>query len=391
MQNGINMKFFPIKIAIICLLITPVFYIVTLELCEKYLNKNYSCQIENILIGDSIHLLDGSVRLEEQIANNIHDFCKADWLIQKAKLDINILVTTIHKKIIYPIFLDVDSLAKDINSEFDSENIAKNNFEILNGGLVVKIETNLSHGSRIGNIVLVLYFGVSFFIFFVFYKIASAKSIVEGETKAQLINDLKREEQIHKQMLKNFQKERHELFENIKVLNKKYQKDKTKAKINEEEMFEEIISLEEKLNSFIELKQKKEMEISELKSKIQKHGKKKNFKLRHNELEFIEKRFSALYKNIKMNKKALSGFLNLSDELQIKAEEIIHLLDRNPDKIIIKRKVFSGKKHRTACFEVLFSYNGRLYFKKNENNITEVLVVGTKKTQTKDIEFIHKL
>lgn len=385
------MKFFPIKIAIICLLITPVLYILTLVLCEKYLNKNYSYQIENILIGDSKHLLDGSVRLEEQIANNIYDFFKADWLIQTANLDINILVTTVRGKIIYPIFLDVDSLAKDMNNEFDSENIAKKNFEILNGGLVVKIETNLSHGSRIGNIILVLYFGVSFFIFFVFYKIASTKATMERETKAQLITDLKREEQTHKQILDDFKKERQRLFENIKALNAKHQEDKTKAKINEEEMFKEIISLEEKLNSFVELKQSKEMEISELKSRIQKHGKKKNSKFRHNEFNFIEKRFSALYKNIGMNKKALSGFLNLSDEQQIKAEEIIHVLDRNPDKITIKRKVFSGKKHRTACFEVLFSYNGRLYFKKNENNITEVLVIGTKNTQTKDMEFIHNL
>ncbi len=385
------MKFFPIKIAIICLLITPILYILTLVSCERYLNKNYSYQVENILIGDSTHLLDGSVRLEEQIANNIHDFFKSDWLIQTANLDINILVTTVRGKIIYPIFLDVDSLAKDMNSEFDSENIAKNNFEILNGGLVVKIETNLSHGSRIGNIILVLYFGVSFFIFFIFFRIASTKATVERETKAQLITDLKREEQTHKQILDDFKKERQGLFENIKALNAKHLEDKTKAKINEEEMFKEIISLEEKLNSFIKLKQSKEMEIFELKSRIQKHGKKKSLKFRHNEFDFIEKRFSALYKNIEMNKKALSGFLNLSDEQQIKAEEIIHLLDRNPDKITIKRKVFSGKKHRTACFEVLFSYNGRLYFKKKENNINEVLVIGTKNTQTKDMEFIHKL
>ena len=67
------------------------------------------------------------------------------------------------------------------------------------------------------------------------------------------------------------------------------------------------------------------------------------------------------------------------------------MLDRKPENVTIKRKVFSGKKHRTTCFEVLFAYNGRLYFKKNENNSIEVLVIGTKNTQTKDMDFIHKL
>jgi hypothetical protein len=385
------MKFFPIKIAIICLLATPLLYIFTLASYERYLNKAYAYRIQNILIGDSKPLLEGAISLEEQIANNINDFLKSDWLIQTAKLDINILVITAHKKIVYPIFLDVDALAKDLNSEVDSDIIAKNNFDLLNSGLVVKIEANLSHGSKIGNIILVLYFGFSFFIFFIFYKIGNTKAAAETETKAHLISDLKREEQNYKEILNGLKKDRQGLFENIKSLNAKYQDDKTKAKINEEEMFEEIIRLEEKLTSFNKLKESKEIEISDLKSEIQKYSRRKSSKLRRNEFDFIAKRFSTLYKNIEMNRKALSGFLGMSDELQIKSEEIIHLLDRNPDKITIKRKVFSGKKNRTACFEVLFAYNGRLYFKKNEKNRAEVLVIGTKNTQTKDMEFIHNL
>lgn len=385
------MKFFPIRVAIICLLVTPLLYIGTLTSFEKYLNKTYSNQIQNILIGESEHLLDGSVRLEEQIANNLNNFLSSNWLLRTAKIDINVVVTTATGKIIYPIFLDVNSLAREMNANFDSEIIAKNNFEILNGGLVVKIDTNLGHGSSVGNIILMIYFGISFCVFFVFYKIGSAKASMDREEKVRLITDLKREDHLSKKILNNLKEERQDLFENIQTLNSKYQNAKNKAKINEEEMFEEIISLEEKLNSFIELKQGKESEISELKSKIQKYERRKGVKNRRFEFDFIEKRFLALYKNIVMNRRALSGFLNLSDEQQIKAEELIHLLDRNPDKVTIKRKVFSGKKHRTACFEVLFAYNGRLYFKKNENNMTEVLVLGTKNTQLKDMEFLHGL
>lgn len=384
------MKFFPIRIAILCLLVTPLLYILTLTLSEKYLNKSYSYRIQNILIGDSKNLLEGSIRLEEQIAKNIHGFLKNDWLTQKAKLDINILVITATGKIIYPVFLDVNFMPRETNYEFDMEATAKNNFESLNSGLVVKIETDLSHGSIISNIILVVYFGVSFLIFFVFYRIGSSKAAQEWKKEAQLINGLKKDEQIHKQILSDLQKERQGLFDNIKSLSKKYQEDKKKAKINEEEMFQEIISLEEQLNSFIEFKDKKEQEINDLKLKIGKYGRRRSSKSR-NEFEFASKRFSALYKNILMNRKALSAFKDLSEEEQIKAEEIIHLLDRDPAKITIKRKVFSGKKHRTACFEVLFAYNGRVYFRNIENNIIEILVIGTKNTQSKDMEFLHNL
>ena len=154
-------------------------------------------------------------------------------------------------------------------------------------------------------------------------------------------------------------------------------------------MFDEILSLEEQLNSFIELKQRKEEEINELKSKIQKYERRKATKFKRNEFDFILKRFSVLYKNVKMNRKSISGLLNLNEDQQIKAEECVLLLDRDTDKVTIKRKVFLGKKHKESCFEILFSYNGRLYFRQFENNKIEVLVVGTKNTQEKDMEFLH--
>jgi len=145
-----------------------------------------------------------------------------------------------------------------------------------------------------------------------------------------------------------------------------------------------LISIEEEISNA-------KKEIEELKSKIQIYERRKTPKLRRNEFDFILKRFSALYKTIEMNRKALTGFLTLDEDHQIKVEEIIHMLDRDPDKVIIKRKVFSGKKNRTTCFEVLFAYNGRLYFTKNEKNMIEILVIGTKNTQTKDMEFVHNL
>ncbi|MFH2061027.1 MAG: hypothetical protein ABIJ59_19320 [Pseudomonadota bacterium] len=366
------------------MLLTPVLYIVSLISCEKYLDQLYSDQIQNIIVGESKPLLEGSIRLEEQIAKNIQTFLKKDKLVNRYNLDINIFVSTKTGRILYPIFLDVNSLSKDMAKEFDSQSIAKNNYTLLNNGLVVKVESTLHHGSTVSLFILALYSFISFLFFWRFYKIGSSKAAKEREEKSKLITA----QQKHLEVLKI---EQLNLFKNIESLNKKYQKDKKKAKINEDEMFQEIISLEEKLNSFIELKQSKESEIIDLKSQIEKYERRKGSKNKRIDFDFIGKRFAALYKNVTMNRKSLSGFLNLNDDQQIKAEEIVFLLDREPEKVTIKRKVFTGKKHKVASFEVLFAYNGRLYFKTNDNNKIEILIIGTKNTQQKDMEFLHSL
>jgi large-conductance mechanosensitive channel len=385
------MKFFPIKIAIVCLLATPILYTITLVSSEKYLTGRYSTQIQNILIGDSKPLLDGSLSLEEQIAKNIQRFLKQDRILKMKGLDLNILVTTSQGKILYPVYSDVNPPIQEITGGEDAQITAKRNFELLNNGLNSQIEAKLDHGSFLGNFILFGYFGMSFTVFLIFYRIGSSKASLDRKENMKLITELQKEDGIHKQILDELKKERQGLFENIKALNAKYQEDRRKASINEEEMFQEIVTLEEKFNAFIEFKQSKEKEIEELKSKIQTYERRKTPKIRRNEFDFILKRFSVIYKNIELNRKALTGFLNLDEDQQIKVEEIIHLLDSDPDKVIIKRKVFSGKKSRTTCFEVLFAYNGRLYFRKNENNRIEILTIGNKNTQTKDMEFIHNL
>ena len=385
------MKFFPIKVVFICLLATPILYTFTLISTEKYLTGRYLTKVQNIMIGDSKPLLDGTVPLEEQIAKNIHGLLKKDRLLEFTGIGLKVLVITTQGRILYPVYSDVDPPVKEISEESEVHRIAKNNFDFLNNGLVVQVEASIDHGSFLGNLILFAYFGISFIIFLIFYKIASSKAAVDRNKSLQLITDLQKEDGIHKQILDALKKERQGLFENIKILNAKYQEDRRKASINEEEMFQEIISLEEKFHAFIEFRQAKEKEIEELQSKIQTYERRKAPKIRRNEFDFILKRFAVLYKTIDINRKALTGFLNLDEDYQIKVEEIIHMLDRDPDKIIIKRKVFSGKKNRTPCFEVLFAYNGRLYFKKNENNRIEILVIGNKNTQTKDMEFIHNL
>jgi len=384
------MRFFPIKIAIPCLLLTPILYIATLIGGGHILEKNYTQKIQNIFIGNADALLNGKAPIDEQIAQNIQHFLNNDVLTAKTSLDLDIRIITSKGKIIYPTYIGTDFLTDPPSVQYDAQAIADKNLKLLLQGLQVKVSLNLDQGTLISNIILAFYLTISLSVFFIFYRKGTQKASLAKRSQDALINDLKKEEKHHEKITKDMIQERQGLFENINILNRKYQKIKTKATINEEEMFKEILALEEQLNSFIMMKKEKNEQITQLKTTLEKYERRKTGKSKRNEFDFLSKRFTSLYKNTDIHRKALNGFIDLTDEQQIKAEETVHHLDRDPDSVTIKRKVFSGKKHKTTCFEVLFAYNGRIYFKK-EKKRAQVMVIGTKNTQHKDMEFLQSL
>nr|WP_321399821.1 hypothetical protein [uncultured Desulfobacter sp.] len=389
------MKYFPFKVVIFCLVITPVLYTVTLAGCHDYLEKKYRLKIENEFIGNSNELLNGSVHIEDRIAKNIQAILNQDTLIRLAKLDFEVQVTDGRGKIIYPTYVGTDEFQEDSLGYYDAQAVADKNFEILNSELKVHAILHLDHGSFFANLIFALYSGISIVIFFIFYRQGSKQAKRERDAKNALIQDLKQDlkknEMRQEQLEEDLKRERVELFKNIKQLDEKYQSEQKKAKTNEDEMFNEIMDLEEQLNTYIKLKERRDVEINELKSNLEKYERRKNAgKSKRVEYNFISKRFKALYKNLEMSRKAIDGFINLTEEQQIKAEETIHQLDRDPGSVIVKRKVFSGKKNKSTSFEVLFAYNGRLYFMNTPNKI-EVVVIGTKQTQTRDMEYLHNL
>ena len=342
------MKYFPLKTATLCLVLTPFLYIATINGCNLFLKRHYLQALKNQAIGDSDPLLAGSVHIEEQVANNIQAFLKKNRHIRTFGLVMDIRVVTRQGKIIYPLYypLSTDTAAQDsasLKTIFGKKTeapqaIAKKNFDILNSGMDVILEIKLPHGSILANLILLLYAGISLGLFFILYRAGNRKA---GQIRMK-------EKERHQEIVQTLEAERQKLFETIKALsrkNERYSEDKKKAKVNEEEMFQEILSLEDQLNAYIELKKEKEMEIDELKIAIEKVSKKKTPKGgKRNEADHLAKRFAALYKNLEISKKAVDGFLSLEEGQQIKAEEIIHQLDRTPDQVVVKRKVFFRQK-----------------------------------------------
>ena len=76
--------------------------------------------------------------------------------------------------------------------------------------------------------------------------------------------------------------------------------------------------------------------------------------------------------------------------MQIKAEEVIHQLDAQADDVPVKRKLFRGKGKETV-FEIVFAHKGRLYFRRTKTRKVDILAIGTKNTQEKDLLYLDRI
>jgi hypothetical protein len=226
-----------------------------------------------------------------------------------------------------------------------------------------------------------------------FYYFSGLKKVRKEETeKNSELSRLKEIETNHADNLKTMVQDKKNLVFEIKKTKKQLKKETVKASKNEDEMIKEIVLLENKIIKKIELLNEKEQEIDTLKEtikRLEKEGKKETrqkIKFYHS----VRKRFKTLYKNISIDKKAIMGFLDLTEDMKIKSEEIIHKLNEDPKLVPVKRKVFS-KKGRSNVQEAIFAYNGRLYFRANKQSRIEILSIGTKNTQAKDLEYLDSI
>ena len=190
--------------------------------------------------------------------------------------------------------------------------------------------------------------------------------------------------------LVTLEEERKHLSSKIEQIRSDLNDEKKRASLNEDEMINEIVALEEKLEKNVEISTYQHKEIELLQEKLAHYEKQAEAKKRQRGEHHIHKRFKALYKNIDINERAVNGFADLTEDMRIKAEEIIHLLNDDPSQITIKRKVFNRKSSLTF-FEVRFAYKGRLYFHRKKDSRVYIVVIGTKNTQGKDLEYLDKL
>ncbi|MBF0388745.1 MAG: hypothetical protein HQK71_01430 [Desulfamplus sp.] len=382
------MRYFPLKTAIFCIIIIPLLFTTTLIGIERYLETEHQNKIKSHIVNgykaNESSVLDSIVDL---MGNYIKELSDSDLLVKKFGLGANISLTDSSGNLIYLHCNGAEnSKDEDQNSRVESKKIT-----IANGlDFDLKVSVLLRQNTLLSNIILSIYTLFSLLIFFFFYKQSILKIAKDHKSRREAISSLVKDEKEYIEKLESLKKERELLLKNLKEVKADSQEESRKASITEEGLFNEIVQLEKRLEENIALQKQKEEEIENLKNQLEKVEKKKGGSKRRKSVDALAKRFSNLYKNIEMNERAIEGLLDLDDDdMQLKAEEVIHQLNYDPLDVTVKRKVFAGKKNKTASFEVLFAYNGRLYFRNIEGNRVEILVIGTKNTQDKDMEFLH--
>ncbi len=380
------MRYLSFKILVLCILLPPLLYISSTYLVEKYLTYRHKNEIQAIMIKDTAPLLNGSIAIKDAISRNIDSYLEKHTFLKRAGIRLNVTVTTKDGELVYPVFPDQHG-PHALNNP---EQIASNNFRILKKGLVLDVDVAIEGNAPASNALLAIFVMMSFLILLYHYRTGIKEAIKDEEKKAKQIKQLARLEQKHKEKLDELKKEKETLLSETKNIRDRLKQIKQESTKNEEELLQEIIQLEQDLEQNQALQEKQETEIEALKQKILQYEQRQTKAGKNRRPSLTARRFKSLYKNLRINARALNGYDNLDDDLKIKAEEIIYMLNQDPSLVPVKRKVFGGKKAEKVL-EVMFGYKGRLYYRRIRGNKIEILAIGTKNTQAKELEFLSNL
>jgi hypothetical protein len=380
------MRFLSFKILALCILLPPILYITAALLIERYVHERYAREIEETYIGDPQPLLQGSLPLKQAISKNIDRFLQSKSLVALG-VGVDVSVSTKNGQILYPAAFEPADEAPLIS---DPAAVAAENFTLMNEGIAVDVEIRFEHNRLLSNGILITSILLSLLVLFFHYRYAARKAAIEDREKSLEIDRLQKLETENIRQLDALAQERENLQSELEVLKEIFSDEQKRVERDEDDLIEEIESLERKLERNIALRDTQQQEISALKEKIESYPKSKRPTRKAKAADTVKRRFSVLYKNLAISDRAVSGYTDLNEELKLKAEEVVYQLNADPDSVTIKRKVFGGKGHKTVL-EVIFGYKGRLYFRNTQEQRVEVLAIGTKNTQARELEFLARL
>ncbi len=363
-------------------------FVASIQIIEQYIQGRYTDEIEEIYIGDTAALLNGSITISESITRNIDRFLRTkkllDWGVKVA-----VTVRTSANSIIYPAAFGQPDTSEPQRTPMQ---VAKNNYTFLNLGFVVSVDVILVLHQILSTVILSLYVILSILFFWLSYQKSSRKAESEYQEIHMEIDRLQNTEAQYQETLLELNKQKKLLSAELTQVQKAVDNQKVKASQTEDEMIDEIERLEASIEENVRLHIEQEEEIETLKAKLSLYEKEnsKDRKQKQKAAETYRKRFRTLYKSLIVNDRAVSGYASLTADLQLKAEEIMLQLHEDPKLVPIKRKVF-GRKNRETVFEVLFAYKGRMYYRINNDQRIEIVVIGTKHTQAKDLKFLDQL
>jgi predicted nucleic acid-binding Zn-ribbon protein len=270
--------------------------------------------------------------------------------------------------------------------------IASENFALLHEGLDVSLAVTVDHNTLVANGVLAVSLMIALTGLAVLYRRGTRVYVREEARRQQEQAELKAREETQQVVLSSLENQRANLAAEIETIQTQLKAAQERAARNEADLFDEVEALEQKLQHNLNQQGQQQNRIQELEDQLVQLAREREAlsAQQSKDVDGLRKRMETLYKNTSFSNRALAGLIELTEAMQIKAEEIIHQLDAQADQVPVKRKLFRGKGKETV-FEIVFAYKGRLYFRRTKARKVDILVIGTKNTQEKDLVYLDRL
>lgn len=378
-----------LSIILAFIIFPPVLYVSALHYLEQYAGRHFRTELEKVYLGDMASLLNGSRPLKEAIRQNVQRYLDhSTWRAVGCRTTVT--VKTRQNTLLYPLYGMDDPSSEGQNTPH--MDIAINNYRLISETPEVVSTLNIPLDSPLAFALLGFCMLLSLGGISCYYIRWHRRHKVRAKHQAEEQRRLKSLGEEYRRQMATLEQAHVLMSDELKQMQSTLKLEKNRTSANEEEMLAEIIALEEEISEKTERYEKQQQEMAQLQVKLEQvekaHAKKQGSKSKP--AEMARKRLITLYKNIHVQDRAVAGYLNLTEELKIKCEEVMHQLNDDPSKVQIKRKVF-GKKNRATVLEVVFGYKGRLYYRLQTDRRAEVLVVGTKNSQQTDLVYLDRL
>ncbi len=381
------MRFLSFKALLVLVVLPPIVYVAALQGMERVLARHYLVEIEKQVPGDPQALLAGRMRLADHVEGAVSDLL-ADAIFRNHGVALTVMIRTRAGHWLYP---PAYRETFDTTSGSDPIRIASDNFALLNEGLDVSLDVKIGHNTLVANCLLGASILMALAGLAAVYRRGARQYAAEEARRESEQDHLRAREQQQKAALEALEEQRDDLTGEIETIQGELKAVREKADRNEADLFDEVEALEQKLKYNLSQQDRQQGRIRELEDQLAQLAKEREAlsQQQNKATGGLRKRLETLYKNTAFTHRALAGLAELPESMQIKAEEVIHQLNANADDVPIKRKLFRGKGKETV-FEIVFARKGRLYFRRTKARKVDVLAVGTKNTQEKDLVYLDR-
>jgi len=386
------MRFLSFRVIYLCILLPPVLYVFSVQGLEILIQKRWSAELNRIITANTESLVKGDISIENQLHKDVQEFLSGRKLTRWGVRP-EIRITTRTGRVLYPVMTFEPPHAETVGPlALSPEAVAARNLKILNDGFFVGFGVEISHNTWVSNSVLLFYLFIVSALLARVYVARTREAERLSRQNAEALERAEAELGRSQEMLGQLTAEEKSYRERVELLHSELRKAKDRLESTEQAAITEMEDLEKGLKESTALREAMEQEVLGLREEVARltASSQRFEKKREKQVQDLVKRLSVLYKNVSFHEKAVQGLYELQGDLQLKAEETIHALNEDCGKVPVKRKVFL-RKAALNVVESEFAYQGRMYWKRGANGKVEILVIGTKNTQGKDLAHLETL